>query len=251
MIGGHGVGFAGLVRTMVRHKRQARRATRETWGFSAQEVLELKLAFGEYKTSNSQSVDGHRLTSLIEDRFPGLANRTEMLPILRDAIIESDSEKRGRLNFTDFLKLMDHLRRLQMEEKLKKERSAVQDTKFNVRDVEEFRELYVSAGPAANDQLSAHAFQALLSKVCPLGDKNRQELASICKRVTGRPFHGHHASRATLDFPEFLRILKALLDADFTQIHERSLQHLSATAGRGNSAQHFVSAKTVATSSGE
>mmetsp|Transcript_46260 Transcript_46260/g.107578 ORF Transcript_46260/g.107578 Transcript_46260/m.107578 type:complete len:1040 (+) Transcript_46260:138-3257(+) len=226
MIGGHGVAFAGLVRTMVRCKRQARRSTRDTWGFSAQEVLELKLAFGEYKTSDSQSVDGHRLTSLIEDRFPGMANRADLRPVVRDAILECDSEKKGRLNFTDFLKLMDYLRRLQMEEKLKKERSAVQETKFNVRDVEEFRDLFVSAGPAANDQITAHAFQAMLSKVCPLGDKNRQELASICKRVTGRLFHGHHASRATLDFPEFLRILKALLDADFTQIHERSLQHL-------------------------
>mmetsp|Transcript_35609 Transcript_35609/g.83255 ORF Transcript_35609/g.83255 Transcript_35609/m.83255 type:complete len:1065 (-) Transcript_35609:96-3290(-) len=244
--GGRRVEFHGVVRTMTRFKRQARRLTRENWGFSAQEVLELEIAFSRYK-NDSDAVDGHRLTALIEERFPIMSGRADMRPILREAILEADSDGKegsggkGRLNYKEFLRLMDHLRQLNMEERLRRERAAVQDTKFALREVEEFRELFVLAEPSTNDFITAHSFQVMLGRVCPLGDKNSQELAGICKRVTGRPFQGQREnSNASLDFPEFLRVVNALLEKDFAQISERSLR-MQQSGARQHGQGHYGS----------
>mmetsp|Transcript_82627 Transcript_82627/g.183496 ORF Transcript_82627/g.183496 Transcript_82627/m.183496 type:complete len:1087 (+) Transcript_82627:87-3347(+) len=212
----------GFMRTAVHFKRLARKAFRENGGFSSEQVAELKARFQKFDTDSSGDIGRKELVTLIEDIFPHMAHDPAVRPQLAAMIKEVDMDGSGTLDLRDFIRLMDGLRELEQQDKRDKEMKAVANSGFSPREVAEFRDLFLHSGKA--DHLAIRDLRAMIKSICPLGDKNMAELNEHIKYVAGAslPADAIHGSAevSDLDFPDFLLLMKRLMDTNFAGINK-------------------------------
>jgi len=221
------VALDGFVRTVVQYQREERRRFRDNGGFSSEEVRELKAKFALYDVDKSGDIGRQELVTLIEEAFPSMAHDPIVRPQLARMIKDADRDGSGSLDFRDFMALMERLRELEHRDQRQKEKTAVAETGFSPREVEEFRELFLSSGNG-NNLLSAEELREMLCLICPLGDKNTNELnGHLCSVVT-RDMKGSEAKSppadvapSFIDFPDFICLMNRLLQVNFAGIKER------------------------------
>lgn len=200
-------------------KRASRRIFRENGGFTTEETQELRRCFQYYDKDGSGDINNGELILVIEEVFPKMAHDRNMRPTLVQLMKEIDADGNGSLDFQDFLRLMQQLQDLQLKERCAKESQVVTDTGFTHSQVEEFRELFLA--DAEDAALSGHALRSMLRTVFPLGDRHLTELGMAIEDVTGAPCPRSH-DFPKLDFPEFLLLMRKLLDIDFAQMSRRT-----------------------------
>lgn len=241
-----------FLRVAVRASKASRRAFRKNGGFTSAQVDQLQLMFKEYDQTNSGSLCNKEIVLLIEDVLPDMAHDSDMRPELVKLMKDADTDGNGSLEFPDFLRLMRQFHDVQDRERVKKEQDAIKETGFNQNEVAGFRELFISAcGDDGSGDLTFKAICNLIDGVTPLGDKYLHQLSKMFDEVThgqrmkARPRTGpigllkssrekageagakepseSKAQKApTADFPEFLWLLKKLMDSDFAGIRQRT-----------------------------
>jgi len=212
------VSIDSFIRIATRFQKAARLAFRDNSGFSPQEIQEMKECFAYYDADGSGDVSAKETVMLIEDLFPAMAHDPAMRPQLSKLMQGCDS-----LKFQDFLRLMQQLQELKMQERLSKEALAFEEAKFSTKEVEEFRDLFLPKDEpkeAGDEHMSFTRLQKMLGNTFPLGDKNVAELTALVKDVTGRTQGFHGETVPSLDFPEFLRLMRRLLDVNFAGMQE-------------------------------
>jgi len=212
------VSFDSFMRTAIRFRKQARRAFRENCGFSDSEISEIRECFRSYDRDGSGDISSKELIRLIEDLFPSMAHSKEMRPKLAQLMQEVDADGSGSLDFQDFMRLMQQLQELQNQEKIAKEQRAVSETGFSQQEVQDFRELFL-ANDAGAGCISFQQLTKMLAPFCPLGDKNTSELAQLVQTTTGKQKGAEGYD--TLDFPDFISLMKRLMEIDFAGIRNR------------------------------
>merc|ERR1740138_1642152 len=138
----------------------------------------MKECFASYDDDGSGDISSKELIRLIEDMFPAMAHDPGFRPKLAQLMTEIDADGSGSLDFQDFLRLMQQLQELKMQERIAKEHKASQESRFTSKEVEEFRELFL-AGDEGSGLLHFQMLQHMLGSLCPLGDKNLAELTGI------------------------------------------------------------------------
>jgi len=234
-----------------RASKASRRAFRKNGGFTSSQVTLLKEIFKRYDLNGSGSLCNKEIIILIEDVLPEMAHDTHMRPELIKLMKEADADGNGCLEFPDFLRLMRQFHEVQDRKRINKEQSAIKETGFSQTEVAGFRELFiVAAGDDCCGELSFEGVCNLIDGVTPLGDKYLNQLYKMFDEVvrshktkarpltgpksvlisllkkdqvgTGEKAPGDKPEDKTMDFPEFLFLMKRLMDSDFAGIKART-----------------------------
>jgi Ca2+-binding EF-hand superfamily protein len=220
------VDFYAFVQAALLARAKLRAGFRENGGFSKKEVMDMRESFERYDEDDGGTIAGTELVNLIQNEFGGLARSTDSRPMLVQLLREADEDGTGELDFKAFLRVMRLIKDMQDGQRISKEHKAVAETKFTPSQVQDFRELFTKA--AGNTQeVSFEALMDLLSCIVPMGTRNCEELwdmfleVASCQTGTGDGCV-HFGSEEMLDFPEFLWLMRELLNKDFAGITERA-----------------------------
>merc|ERR1712117_277117 len=100
---------------------------------------------------------------------------------------------------------------------------------MGVQEVQEFRDLFLSAAPGRNHELSFGEVRRMIHNIIPLGDKYVKELRGIFNEITTHDAGSSTPSTPrslrspnTMDFPEFLWLMMRLLDSNFARIRDKT-----------------------------
>jgi len=225
-----GVDLYGFTRVALRHNRSSREAFRQNGGFSFEEVQKLKENFSKYDVDFSGDISNKELITLIEDLFPEMANDKVLRPLLIQLMREVDADGDGSLDFPDFLRLMRQFHDLQDRERVAKEQRAIEETCFSSTEVRGFRELFLVSDDGSGE-LSLSEVKRMIHMICPLGDKYIETLTKEFRKITGQQ-QRVEGNRDQADFPEFLWLMKRLLDVNFANLKEKTAtpQHGSSSS---------------------
>jgi calmodulin len=213
------VPLQGFLRIFDRTKRLARKTFRESGGFSSAELEQFKAEFEALDDDGSGDINNQELSALVERLFPSMAYDKDLRPKLMKLLKESDSDGNGKLEFPDFVVLMRQVKDLEFSERHAKEQTAKDETGFATNEVNEFRDLFLASCKTDSQGLiTLDELIDLISAICPMGEKNLKELTAIFTKIASRSAIDDDSA----DFPEFLRLMRKLLDDNFGQIRERT-----------------------------
>mmetsp|Transcript_65427 Transcript_65427/g.156442 ORF Transcript_65427/g.156442 Transcript_65427/m.156442 type:complete len:1252 (+) Transcript_65427:325-4080(+) len=200
-----------MLNVAMQYFRARRKAMRDHFGYTWAEVAQLKEMFRKYDEDNSGDIANRELMHLIEDAIPEMAHDRALRPKLLDVLRMVDRQGSGSVVFHEFLHLMRLLQEISDREKVTKEIAAVTDTGFSPQEVEEFRTLFLSHNEGIGALTVDHA-RAIIHMITPVGDKYAEEFRSIFYEMVTN-------EKCVADFPDFLRLVKRLLDMNFANLH--------------------------------
>lgn len=206
----------------VRLLREARENFKSNGGFTAVEVVHLKESFRGFDVDGSGDISNKELILLIEEIFPDMASSADMRPQLLEIMREVDMDGSGTLNFEDFMNLMKQLRDLQDRERFAKELQVIHETDFTAQEVADFRDLFMAADEESSGVLHITPVIAMIKQITPVGDKSKAEFSELFHEAVTHRARPRDCSLDVADFPEFLWMMKLLLDRNFGNIRERT-----------------------------
>lgn len=203
--------------TAARRCRQAARAAfRQNGGFSKEDIRSMEQSFKRYDSDHSGQLTGGEIVKVLVEHFPTLAGDVCRRPLIQKLLKEADEDDNGKLDFPDFLRLMRQVKDIQDQLMITKELKAIEETQFSPTEVYEFRELLLAVRGEAKE-IGFDEVKGLLGAIVPMGAKNLSELQRKFKEVAGRQ-SGVEGSEDMLDFPEFLWLMRELLDINFANM---------------------------------
>lgn len=218
-VGLNAIDIYGFCEAARRGRVASRASFRKNGGFSMEDIQKMEERFQEFDADGSGELSGHEVVRVLEVHFPTLANSEARRPLILQLLKEADEDGNGCLEFGDFLRLMRQVKDIQDQLMLSKELRAIEETRFSPSEVLEFRELLLAVrGEAA--EIGLHEVQMLLGAVVPMGAKNQVQLKEKFDQVAKRQ-SGVDGSSEMLDFPEFLWLMRDLLDMNFANMAER------------------------------
>jgi Ca2+-binding EF-hand superfamily protein len=264
------VDVLGLVVVFDKARKAGRKQFRDNMGFSPKEMVQLRETFKTYETPGLGHIGAADIIRLMEGTVPNLVHTKTLRSALQGFYQQVDTDRDGCLHFAEFLALMKLLRELVYEAKHAKLREVVEKTGFSPPEVEGFRELFLGKallrqaeaaapqgdsggcqaesssgdllllGRGADDDESWFGMtfkdvKILINRIVPLGDKSTSELAGHFGEVeVGRAsFDAVPAQGGVLDFPDFLVLMRRLLDVNFGRMQERACEKQDGSPRRG------------------
>jgi len=205
-------------------------------GYSLEELGMMKKSFKRYDLDDSGTIQNQELVALVKCVFPDMANDPKLRPQLMEIIREADEDGNDALDFEDFLRLMRTVCDLRSRNQLEKEKTAVSDTGFEAHEIYEFRLLF-QAQVNRHMLLPFEEFEAMIHGICPLGDRNLAILEGMfsealviydntdeLRELSNASELDPKGGRDCIDFPEFLWIMKQILDTNFGGVLQRTQQ---------------------------
>jgi len=211
-----GVDIYAFVVMATRLRRQARALLRDSAGFTPHEVENLWQDFQESGPDGHGEIGHHELVRVLQRYSPELAFFAMAEPLAG----ELQAEAELRLGFQDFLRLVRYFLELRSEAQAGKERRAASSARFTREEVEGFRELFAAeaSGERGEARLSFDDVARMIGGICPLHMGHLAELETAFLDAAGEEGPGLQG----LAFPEFLLLLRQLLDCDFAGLEEHS-----------------------------
>ncbi|CAK9078725.1 Caltractin (20 kDa calcium-binding protein) (Centrin) [Durusdinium trenchii] len=222
-----------FVRVCSYHSRDLREVYKSNGGWTEGEVNHLQSVFNRYDIKHTGLIASKELVRMVEDLFPVLARDRKMRPelqrIMKEVLQETWSFQ--GLGFKDFLKLMRLFREFQDRERSKKEAQAIEDTGFNSSEVAQFRDFFLAAHAHSNSrsagpgvEICFDQFWKMIFDITPLGDSLTAQLKNIFHQFTQKNPNAVRSKQRVedADFPEFLLMMKHLLDINFAKIQEKT-----------------------------
>lgn len=222
-----------FVRVCSYHSRDLREVYKSNGGWTEGEVNHLQSVFNRYDIKHTGLIASKELVRMVEDLFPVLARDRKMRPelqrIMKEVLQETWSFQ--GLGFKDFLKLMRLFREFQDRERSKKEAQAIEDTGFNSSEVAQFRDFFLAAHAHSNSrsagpgvEICFDQFWKMIFDITPLSDSLTAQLKNIFHQFTQKNPNAVRSKQRVedADFPEFLLMMKHLLDINFAKIQEKT-----------------------------
>merc|ERR1712014_442461 len=98
---------------------------------------------------------------------------------------------------------------------------AVDETGFTDNEIQGFREIFVREANGAQE-VSLAGMKSIMNGICPMGAKHSDRFCVIFAQVMGnRNEHVQDSLRKDVDFPDFLRMMRKVIDTDFADVQER------------------------------
>lgn len=204
------VNWFGFLKIVDRSRNLVRDRMRKHAGFNDSEVREYRQRFSTYDSDGSGEISGSELRQLLGDILPAAAYSLKHRARLEKLLKEADQDGNGKLDLSDFLRLMRHHHDDCDREELEKIDSAIKDTGFSDEEAQQFRTIFEEIDVESMGHIDLNAIQNMLHAVCPLYRNHIAQLSNIFNEVAcGGP---------EVDFPEFLRVLKKVLECDLAGI---------------------------------
>jgi Ca2+-binding EF-hand superfamily protein len=207
-----------IAASVVREYEATRKRVKEQEGFDSEEAAELERTFKGYDKDDSGTIAPSELRPLIQDMFPSVSTDQATYKRLQRLLQEANAEHQKALPFSFFLHLARHWYDICEKEQHAKERIAVRETEFTVQEVAEFRELFVGSDTGDRTGLTLKELRGMLERIAPLGHNNMEHLRSVFRQ------NAESGSGRTCDFPEFLQVMRRLLDENFAGIAQLKAQ---------------------------
>mmetsp|Transcript_16014 Transcript_16014/g.40082 ORF Transcript_16014/g.40082 Transcript_16014/m.40082 type:complete len:972 (-) Transcript_16014:87-3002(-) len=201
---------------------KAKKQTGSESGNTAEELQHFKTMFETYDADGSGTISFSELGSLVRSMFPVIDEH--LRPQLDRMMREVDRNSYGSMDFQDFCLMIRQFIDLQTEERLTKEQRAIDFAGFSGGEVQEFRELFQQTDSDGDSELTWQEIKVLVANISKLNGSSMSELQ--------RAFQEARSERAklllaneqadypeTLDFPEFLSLMKLLLASNFGNIN--------------------------------
>eukprot|EP00929_Paragymnodinium_shiwhaense_P025524 TRINITY_DN15415_c0_g3_i1.p1 TRINITY_DN15415_c0_g3~~TRINITY_DN15415_c0_g3_i1.p1 ORF type:complete len:1410 (-),score=290.88 TRINITY_DN15415_c0_g3_i1:493-4722(-) len=226
---------------------RARQCCAREGGFTVQDVEELQEQFNKYDTDLNGEIEKEEMRCLFMDLAPDLATSAEARPKLMELLNEADGDGNGSLDFGDFKRLAASLRDLQEVSLKDRERISGRDGRFSRKEVEDLRELYClfGGGESAGGSILKHQVECFLDRLKPLGSKLREAFNTCWEEVVDRDRqvcmdgsldsleNGGELAKAA--FPEFLTLMRRLMDENFAGIWSTPVGSESAASSPAHS----------------
>lgn len=196
---------------------KARKRYRESGGYDTEELQYLRIKFDTFDTDQSGDISSKELIKLVLDVFPAMATDPRQRQHITEIIKEADADGNGKLEFDEFLRFMRAVEDFRHTMQLEKERRVISETKFTGQEVCEFRNIFLAKSKGM-PTISLQAFKDILEPICPMGDRN----STLIMRMFAEMAEGESKETGTLDFPDFLQMLRRMIDVDFAGLHERT-----------------------------
>lgn len=198
----------------VRQFREAAVAqTRWRRGFTEEQVDDYRLVFDKHDKDRSGCIGfGQELMGVLNDLH--VKPRTvEEQQQLTNVLTEIDEDKSGEINFTEFLFLMRRFCDAKEQKALEKEKAYAERAKIPKEEVAEFRNIYHELC-RDTAELGFSGCLKLLSRVGVkgVGEVGMDYLRRLVKECDEDESGG-------TDFPEFLLLVRRILDEDFKGIN--------------------------------
>lgn len=209
-------GFCGVA---MRKRKEMRALFRENGGFSQDDLQELKNVFNHFDSDGSGDIAKKELVRLIAHLMPDYALDPARNKFIISLITDGDEDGSGSLDFHEFARLVRQIHDFSTMERIYKESKAIEKTGFDTSEVQSFRDIFMSQGEGAKDLPFADV-RTILQGICPMGAKQTEELAERCRKVL-KVAPDAAEERLTLDFPDFLRLMREVIDTNFAQIRKK------------------------------
>lgn len=136
------------------------------------------------------------------------------------ALVNSvDEDADGKIDFQGFLRMMRSVQDDADEDTLKYEAGAIKATKFEQSEVKEFRNVFQMFDGDSDGELTYTELVKLLGGIVPLGHKASKELVVLLRR---EDVDLDKDGSRDIDFPEFLSLMRCVLEEDWAGINSRS-----------------------------
>jgi len=216
-----GVDLFGYVQVGLRQSGLNRRSFRDNYLFSYTEIQQLKARFNEFDKDGSGDIGRSELIRLIEQVFPEMSSDPQLRPRLMAIMQEVDTDGSGDLDFQDFCRLFRLCNDMQIVEKNKKLVKAEDETRFLPQEIQEFRKLFLSSDMNQDHEISLPEFKKMIAAICPMGDRNSNAFSQMFREVCARQCFVE-GKKDHADFPEFIWLMRRLLDTNFGGIKEKT-----------------------------
>eukprot|EP00929_Paragymnodinium_shiwhaense_P021501 TRINITY_DN1400_c0_g2_i1.p1 TRINITY_DN1400_c0_g2~~TRINITY_DN1400_c0_g2_i1.p1 ORF type:complete len:1474 (+),score=344.11 TRINITY_DN1400_c0_g2_i1:205-4626(+) len=216
------IDILGFVQAAERARKKARTAFLINGGFREDEVEDFRAKFDYYDEDRGGTIGGAEIARMVQLEFPHLYSNLRLRPQIIELMQEANADGSGCLSFGDFLRLMRHV--LDMKESLgiDKELHAIAGTHFAPNEVDEFRELFrAAAADKDGSEIGFDEVNNLLSCIVPMGAKNTEILHKKFHQEAAKNM-GVDGDDDEMDFPEFLWLMRGLIDMDFGNLQERT-----------------------------
>ena len=214
----------GALRTAVAKRNQLRVIAQHHHGFDAAEVNLLRKRFLEFDSDGSGSIQSTELRALIKEIWPQMCSDPKYRPELIRILREVDTSDDGKVSFDEFLGLSRECQDAYRKEKGKKEQEAREQLNFTPAQVKGFREILVENDIEGKDVIAFPMVVQLINSLVPLGDRRVQQLAELLQKRTHANTSSPDMEEWTVDLPDFLKLMNAVLECDFAGIKVKSSQ---------------------------
>lgn len=204
-------------------RRVRRRKIQKNHGFSDKEAEELTRCLEKYAHDDRGRVRSSDLRKLLCERFPLIVDK-KTLKGTRDKLhVILSGESSGFAGPDEFLQLARACQNLVESDMWQQDSEAITKTGFDKNEVNEFRTLFLgdSQPGADHTHVSLAHVKELLGKVVPLGHKRSLALERQLTSMKGVSGQGEDS----VDFPQFLLLMRRLLDDNFAGIAELGAGH--------------------------
>jgi len=222
-----------FVRAGIQYREDSRREYQRNAGYTNKEVVALRAAFEKCDTDHDGGVTFTELRGLIRSIFPVMTDklRARFETFMREATTTSSRP----MDFQDVIRVVRQFHDIQAQEMVDKEMRAVEEAGFSWQEVHSFRELFDKAKAEGARELSVNDVRQMVSCFCPLGERNAATLAAEFQKARRRLLN--EEGTPGIDFPEFLWLMKALLELNFGNIKGSESVKVSQEAPRRKSSR--------------
>jgi len=192
-----------------------RRQIKANRGFQNMEAEAFRQVFSRCTPDDDGRIRATDLRRLLEDLFPMLSDKSTMKGSRQKLQDILNSSSGGPVGIDEFLSLARYCQDLVEMGELQHEKDAIKKIGFDSSEVDEFRSLFMGGtGQLGDSRITFSELQDLLGKVLPLGHKNAEALREELKATT----RTKQGTGEDADFPEFLQLMRRLLDSNFAGI---------------------------------
>eukprot|EP00435_Cladocopium_sp_Y103_P010508 s1777_g2.t1 len=157
------------------------------------------------------------LIRLLQDILPQMSRDPLFRPELRTILRQVKVESTGKLGFSEYLTFLQLCRSAKEKSVARRQQAAVEEVGFNQIELQELRDLFLSVA-ARPTCITFEELWKLINSTTPLGHSLTVELQQIFNEQLMKRSDVHEPPEQALDFADFLRFMRRLMDMNFAKL---------------------------------
>eukprot|EP00438_Fugacium_kawagutii_P007035 Skav230651 [mRNA] locus=scaffold2103:147975:155139:- [translate_table: standard] len=197
--------------------KERRMECRLNGGWSFADLKWLRKEYDTYDPLGRAYVANKDLIRLLQDILPQMSRDPLFRPELRSILRQVKVESTGKLGFPEYLTFLQLCRSAKEKSVARRQQAAVEESGFSCSDLQELRDLFLEVAESPS-RITFEELWQLINSTTPLGHTLTLELQSIFNDQLMKRSDVHEPPENALDFADFLRCMRRLLDNNFAKL---------------------------------